>query len=236
MGACKTSFEFYRKQQKEARVEPWSPFESEDEWELARWLMSTGVSQKKMDTLLKLKMVIRCLPCSQNKWLTHMFKIQESGPDQNGPSFHNSHALLQRIDVLPKRPEWICVTFHITGDELDKNGERCTEDVELWHQDPVECIKELISNSAFQDKLVYSPLRIYEDEQMTNRIYNEMWTCNWWWDIQVWRIMIVWVNEQHLICNRTSFPMVQQLRLLFCHQTRPSFRHSAVISRHGLYI
>jgi hypothetical protein len=70
MGACKTSFEFHREQQKEAGVEPWSPFESEDEWELARWLMSAGVSQKKMDTLLKLKMVIRiscCSPRSQNK-------------------------------------------------------------------------------------------------------------------------------------------------------------------------
>jgi hypothetical protein len=69
MGACKTSFEFHREQQKEAGVEPWSPFESEDEWELARWLMSAGVSQKKMDTLLKLKMVSRssfCSPRSQN--------------------------------------------------------------------------------------------------------------------------------------------------------------------------
>ena len=69
MGACKTSFKFHREQQKEAGVEPWSPFESEDEWELARWLMGAGVSQKKMDTLLKLKMVIRtsrCSPCSQN--------------------------------------------------------------------------------------------------------------------------------------------------------------------------
>ena len=55
----------------------------------------------------------------------------------------------------------------------------------------MECIKELISNSAFQDKLAYSPLRIYKDEQRTNRIYNEMWTCNWWWDTQVWRITIV---------------------------------------------
>lgn len=55
---CKTSFEFHRDQQKEAGVEPWSPFESEDEWELAQWLMSAGVSQKKMDAMLKLKMVI----------------------------------------------------------------------------------------------------------------------------------------------------------------------------------
>ncbi|KAF8161438.1 hypothetical protein B0H34DRAFT_700943 [Crassisporium funariophilum] len=29
----------------------WLPFESEDRWELARWLMSTGISQKKMDAM-----------------------------------------------------------------------------------------------------------------------------------------------------------------------------------------
>jgi len=68
MGTCKTSFKFHREQQKEAGVEPWSPFESEDEWELARWLMSAGVSQKKMDTLLKLKMVIRTSRCSPCSW------------------------------------------------------------------------------------------------------------------------------------------------------------------------
>lgn len=118
-------------------------------------------------------------------------QIQEAGPEQEGPSFHNSRALLQRIDALPRGPEWICATFRITGDELDKNGERRTEDIELWHRDPVECIKELISNSAFRDKLAYAPLRMYEDEQRTNRIYNEMWTCDWWWNTQVWMITTV---------------------------------------------
>jgi len=77
---CKTSFQFHRDQQKEAGLEPWSPFESEDEWELARWLMSAGVSQKKMDALLKLKMVIRNLCCIQNGLETHPMKhVADSG-------------------------------------------------------------------------------------------------------------------------------------------------------------
>jgi hypothetical protein len=113
-----------------------------------------------------------------------MLQIQEAGPDQNGPSFHNSRALLQRIDALPRGPEWICSMFHITGDKLDKNGDRRTEDIELWYRDPVECI--------------YAPLRIYKNEQRTNRIYNEMWTCDWWWNTQVWMITTVCSNVQHL--------------------------------------
>jgi hypothetical protein len=36
---------------------PWAPFETEEEWELAKWLMTSGVSQKKTDSFLKLKTV-----------------------------------------------------------------------------------------------------------------------------------------------------------------------------------
>jgi hypothetical protein len=77
---CKTSFQFHRDQQKVAGLELWSPFESEDEWELARWLMGAGVSQKKMDAMLKLKMVIRNLCCIQNSSETHPMKhVADSG-------------------------------------------------------------------------------------------------------------------------------------------------------------
>jgi hypothetical protein len=36
---------------------PWEPFESEDEWELTRWLMTASLSNKKTDEYLKLKTV-----------------------------------------------------------------------------------------------------------------------------------------------------------------------------------
>ncbi len=54
---CQTSFEAYCEQQKAANQEPWAPFGSEEEWELAWWLMESGVSQKKIDSFLKLKKV-----------------------------------------------------------------------------------------------------------------------------------------------------------------------------------
>ncbi|KAF8799293.1 hypothetical protein BYT27DRAFT_7040688, partial [Phlegmacium glaucopus] len=106
---------------------PWAPFESEDEWELARWLMTSGVSQTKIDSFLKLNKI-------------------KHGAD---PAFHNARSLLQRIDSLPDGPQWTCSTFRIKGDQRDKDGQLRTEDVELWHRDPVECIKELMGNPAF---------------------------------------------------------------------------------------
>jgi hypothetical protein len=52
-----TNFELHFAQQGKAGDAPWTPFESEDEWELARWLMSSGVSQKQINGFLKLNKV-----------------------------------------------------------------------------------------------------------------------------------------------------------------------------------
>jgi hypothetical protein len=52
-----TNFEHHFEHQRKAGEAPWTPFESEDEWELARWLMSSGVSQKLINEFLKLNKV-----------------------------------------------------------------------------------------------------------------------------------------------------------------------------------
>jgi hypothetical protein len=52
-----TNFEQHFEDQNKAGDAPWTPFESEDEWELARWLMSSGVSQKQINEFLKLNKV-----------------------------------------------------------------------------------------------------------------------------------------------------------------------------------
>ena len=72
-----------------------------------------------------------------------------------------------------------------TGDELDETGKPRKETVKVWMRDPVECIRELVGNPLFKDFLHYKPIRLYADEDGTNRIYENMWTGNWWWDTQV---------------------------------------------------
>jgi hypothetical protein len=52
-----SKFESLRKEQISEGSAPWFPFESEDEWELGRWLMTSGISQKKIDSFLKLHKV-----------------------------------------------------------------------------------------------------------------------------------------------------------------------------------
>ena len=56
-GRVQTAFEKIHSQKNMAGEAPWAPFASEEEWELAEWLMNAGISQKQMDRFLKLPIV-----------------------------------------------------------------------------------------------------------------------------------------------------------------------------------
>ena len=97
----------------------------------------------------------------------------------------NKHAFFKKIDSLPNGPEWKCEIFEITGDRKDENGDAIVEEVELWRRNPVECVRELIGNSAFNNGMKYAPEKHFEDEELNKRVYDEMATGDWWWEVQV---------------------------------------------------
>ncbi len=101
------------------------------------------------------------------------------------PSFKNKQLLLQKIDDLPRGPTWECELWEVEGDEYDEDGNLRTETLELWRRNPVDCIKELIGNPLFSDCIRYAPERHYLDAAGTDPIWDEMWTGEWWWDLQV---------------------------------------------------
>ncbi|KAF8151363.1 hypothetical protein B0H34DRAFT_678011 [Crassisporium funariophilum] len=73
---------------------------------------------------------------------------------------------------------------NFTGNKTDSMGHFKTEEVELWHRNPLECIVKLFSNSKFKGKQVYTPICVFRNADGTNCKYSEMWTSNWWWEIQ----------------------------------------------------
>ena len=180
----KTPFEKLKRVQQDRNQEPWSPFANEEEWELARWLMSAGVSQAKVDEFLKLPIVSAIIQVNLH-YLCGSQKTQK----RTKPSYHNKRALLEKIDALPDVPGWTCEVFEITGDQVDirdASGKRkLTEEVELWRRDPVECIRELIGNPAFRKHMRFEPERVFTDAQCKNVKFDNMWTCEWWWNLQV---------------------------------------------------
>ncbi|KAG1890779.1 hypothetical protein F4604DRAFT_1913578 [Suillus subluteus] len=89
-----------------------------------------------------------------------------------------------KLDKLPKGPGWMCDIMTSTGDRVDRSQEFLTERHELWRWDPVECVHELVGNPAFKEYLAYLPEKVYADPEGKTQVYDEMWTGDWWWNMQ----------------------------------------------------
>ena len=105
-------------------------------------------------------------------------------------SYTNKRNLYKKIDSLPSGPSWTVETLELKGDVMGKNGHHKKEILHLFRRDPVECIRELMGNPAFKDKIRYAPEKVFEDAEGRNRIFDEAWTGTWWWDMQVSRSLI----------------------------------------------
>ncbi|KAH9933849.1 uncharacterized protein B0H18DRAFT_870424 [Fomitopsis serialis] len=134
---------------------PWEPFESEMDWRFASWAIQEGLTQGSIDRALEIP----------------GFK------ERLGLSYHNSRSLLQRVDSLPERAEWIerCLSFK------DRPNERHL----LQFRDIIQAIRTLLGNPEHTDQIVYRPRRIFSDASRKHRLYNEMWTGRWWHAVQV---------------------------------------------------
>jgi len=102
---------------------------------------------------------------------------------------------------LPTGPEWHCEIVTVQGDVIDENGLNMVEELELWFRDPVECVRELLSNPAFVDYTSFAPEHVYSDSEGKERIFDEMWTADWWWEMQVRPTLPV---EKRLCVNQMS--------------------------------
>ena len=89
------------------------------------------------------------------------------------------------MDSLPQGAKWICEVFEATSDERDYKGQRKVVRFELWKRNPVDCIKELLSDPQFKEHLCYAPERLYEDAMGEKPIFSEMWSGEWWEKLQV---------------------------------------------------
>ncbi|KAI0694190.1 hypothetical protein BC835DRAFT_1406487 [Cytidiella melzeri] len=112
----------------------WVPFASEEEWGLAQWMMHSGLSHFKIDSL----------SCG---------------------------------------PKWQCELFELQCEERRK-GDSGIEVFERWKRNPVECIRELLTNPTFKDGLCYVPEQRYEDNRGERPVLGEMWSGAWWERVQ----------------------------------------------------
>ncbi|KAF8511547.1 hypothetical protein JB92DRAFT_2813160 [Gautieria morchelliformis] len=151
-----------RDQQRKGQLGDYGPFVDQADWDLATWLMDSGASQTEIDKFLKLD-------------VTRM---------RTRPSYAGKQELLRKIDALPSGPEWTCHMFVVHSDQLDYNGEKCTEELDIWCRDPVACVNELLANPLFREHLKFAPEKLFTDDSKEDQIIHEMWTAQWWWDLQ----------------------------------------------------
>jgi Plavaka transposase len=146
---------------------------------------------------------------------------------------------LKKIDALPMQgAAWTWDIITSEGDRRNENGELMPpEQLELWHRDPIECVRELMGNPMFKDKLKYAPEKAYIDPEGNGcRIYDEMWSADWWWDTQVSNVVFR-ISKEGLTSEilRTNYRSVQQLFQLSSLPTKHNFRTSEEIRVHGRY-
>ncbi|KAG8969649.1 hypothetical protein FRC03_001521 [Tulasnella sp. 419] len=57
------------------------------------------------------------------------------------------------------------------------------EELELWFRNPLDVIREIMSNAALAKDMTYKPVKVFNASR-SEKYYKEMWTAEWWWLIQ----------------------------------------------------
>ena len=59
------------------------------------------------------------------------------------------------------------------------------EELEFYCRDVLECIRSLYGDPTWAQEMAFAPERHYTSQARTSRIYNELYTSDWWWTVQV---------------------------------------------------
>ncbi|KAJ7442839.1 hypothetical protein FB451DRAFT_1437994 [Mycena latifolia] len=186
-GQGKTAFEVIRDEEILKGAEVLGPFKDDAEWQLAKWLIK-HVGHTAADEFLKLSII----------------------NERARPSYTGKKSFFEKVDDLPGGVKWQCRKMDIEGDlpDLDKDPTGTSmrwEQLEVWWRDPVECVRELIGNPTFRDVMQFAPEQLYADKFGDVQVVNEMWTAEWWWEIQVKEIEAV---SKRLPAGATVAPLI----------------------------
>ena len=92
-------------------------------------------------------------------------------------SYNSMHTLenhLWSLDPYSPYPQW-----------FQGQVEDSKRTLPFFYRNVLDCVRYLLRQIAYQDDLVYTPRREFDHND--ERIYVEMHTADWWWDVQVHR-------------------------------------------------
>ncbi|KAG2750291.1 hypothetical protein P692DRAFT_20729847 [Suillus brevipes Sb2] len=151
------------------------PFGGRKDWELASWLLHSGLSMGKIDSFLSLEMV--------STYCLQSVKSDEAYVKIQGLplSFSSAKELRGRAEMLPSGPRWMS--------QVIKTTHPMKSPVVLYWCDPLDCISSILNHPRFHDQLDFMPRKIYTTAQRLCRVYSEWMTGDDAWKMQV-RIFI----------------------------------------------
>lgn len=155
------------------------PFKDLEEVEVVDWLLRNRLSKASINDFVNTKYVSGVLMTTPGR---PIYILQISTQVKGTPlSFKSAHTLHRCLDGLPRAgPVWKSVVLSPkTG--TPKEG---TTPV-LFFRDPIGVVQYLLSNSALQEGIQWSPRKVFEDEGKTHRLFSDMSMGDWWWDTQV---------------------------------------------------
>ena len=139
------------------------PFENVTDYALAQWLLNSECSRRDVD---------------------RFFSDKRMSLLHSNISFNSADQWLEKIHNIPygiEDDQWEEVPFSINDDTFSNGNEKYT----IIFRDPVKIIRYLLGHKPFETKLTYAPIHhYYYDNNRKVRIYSELHTAEWWWQIQ----------------------------------------------------
>jgi hypothetical protein len=149
---------------------PWAPFLSKLDWEVAKWAKLRGPSSTAFTELLKIDGVSAQI-CSMLYIVLTSVQVCE----RLELSYQSSQQLNTMIDSrLPQIPMFERQSVNMGGEAF-----------EMHSRNVIDCIRYLFGDPEFAPHLLLVPERHFTDASKTNKVMHEMNSCRWWCNTQV---------------------------------------------------
>lgn len=152
----------------------WAPFENQQDFDLAKWFVESGVSREHINGYFEKKLARQ--EVSYNSAYKLFMKIDGLTDGLGSGSW-----MTGQVDFQP--PEDDMRPFGDSSAAEDESQRRSTTSTPFFYRDIVKAAAYLIRQPCFSDNMVYSP--IIERNGEGQRMYNEIHTGEWWWETQV---------------------------------------------------
>jgi Plavaka transposase len=153
---------------------PYEPFSSKLDWELAYWAKRQGQGSNALTELLSIEGVSFLRLCKTQRGLTD---FTDKVVERLGLGYKNTAELNKLIDLeLPGRPSF-------QRHEVIVGTEVC----DVYFRDVIACVRALFADPDLTQYLVTAPEKHLTDGSNGRKIrmYHDMHTGKWWWSTQV---------------------------------------------------